>query len=426
MASVRRAHCVEQRPVVRDQDQRARRTRAARPPAPRGSRGRGGSWARPESAGWRPTGTRIASDSRRRSPPDRPATGFSASAPENRKRPEQRSRLAGGEPGGALGRLEHRALLADLLRRAGRGSPARRCDPCAACRARAAAAPPASRSAWSCRRRSGPPASRARRARATSRRRRAGACRRRPGSRPPAPAPRDRCGTACRTRSRVARPSRGRALDPVHLLELLDPRLRLARAGASTEAGHEALEPLDLRLLALDGAARAPARERPAPCARRATGRGSSANAQPRAPAPRCRPTRGTSGRGRRGSPPRPPTSAAAPAIRATRCRGGWWARRAAAGRDRQRACARASRASARRPRRCSAGGRGRPRGSPARARWPSRARARCSRRRARAWPERRRSGRACRRPRRRPPSPARAAPARARAPSRSPQPSST
>ena len=45
-----------------------------------------------------------------------------------------------------------------------------------------------------------------------------------------------------------------RALDPVHLVELLGARLRLARARAGAEAGHEALEALDLRLLALDGA----------------------------------------------------------------------------------------------------------------------------------------------------------------------------
>ena len=40
-----------------------------------------------------PEWTRIASDSRRRSPPDRPSSGFSASSPENRKSPEQRPRL---------------------------------------------------------------------------------------------------------------------------------------------------------------------------------------------------------------------------------------------------------------------------------------------------------------------------------------------
>src|SRR6185437_9771204 len=45
------------------------------------------------------------------------------------------------------------------------------------------------------------------------------------------------------------------ALDPLHLLEPLGARLRLPRARAGAEAGHEPLQPLDLRLLALDRAA---------------------------------------------------------------------------------------------------------------------------------------------------------------------------
>ena len=44
-------------------------------------------------------------------------------------------------------------------------------------------------------------------------------------------------------------------LDLLHLAELLRARGRLARARAGAEAGDEPLEPLDLRLLALDGAA---------------------------------------------------------------------------------------------------------------------------------------------------------------------------
>ena len=73
------------------------------------------------------------------------------------------------------------------------------------------------------------------------------------GSRPPAPAPRDRCGRAFEPEAQRRAVAR-RALDPLHLVELLGARLRLARAGAGAEAGDEALEPLDLRLLALDGA----------------------------------------------------------------------------------------------------------------------------------------------------------------------------
>src|SRR4051794_30457368 len=45
------------------------------------------------------------------------------------------------------------------------------------------------------------------------------------------------------------------ALDALHLVELLDARLRLARLGCLVaEALDEALHPRDLRLLALDGA----------------------------------------------------------------------------------------------------------------------------------------------------------------------------
>jgi hypothetical protein len=38
----------------------------------------------------------------------------------------------------------------------------------------------------------------------------------------------------------------------LHLRQLLDPRLRLARSGTGPEAGDEALQAFDLRLLALD------------------------------------------------------------------------------------------------------------------------------------------------------------------------------
>ena len=88
----------------------------------------------------------------------------------------------------------------------------------------------------------------------------------------------------------------------------------------------------------------------------------------------RARPTRGTSGRGRPARSRRRARSAAARATRATRRRGGWWARRAAAGPGRRPACAPASRASALRPRTCAAAARGRRRRTRARARPPSRA----------------------------------------------------
>ena len=50
-------------------------------------------------------------------------------------------------------------------------------------------------------------------------------------------------------------PVLGIGRDPLDLVELLDPRLGLSRPGAGPEARDEALQPLDLGLLALDGAA---------------------------------------------------------------------------------------------------------------------------------------------------------------------------
>ena len=73
------------------------------------------------------------------------------------------------------------------------------------------------------------------------------------------------------------------------------------------------------------------------------------------------------------------------------RCRGGWWARRAAAGRAARRAPGPARRGSARRPRSSTAAGRARRRRSPARAGRRRSRRASGSRRRARVAPGRRR-----------------------------------
>ena len=148
--------------------------------------------------------------------------------------------------------------------------------------------------------------------------------------------------------------------DALHLVELLRARLRLARAGAGAEAGHEALEPLDLLLLALDRAAERELARRLllAPGVPRALEelRAAGLELEHR----RCRPPPGTSGRGRRARRRRRASAGAPRATRATRCRGGWWARRAAAGRGRRPARARARRASARRRRTSRASGRGR------------------------------------------------------------------
>ena len=153
-------------------------TRAARPRAPRGSRCRGGWWARRGSARWRRSWTSTASDSRRRSPPERPASGFSASSPENRKRPSSARALFGRQAGGALRGVEHalarRGRPRRAPRRAGRGS--RPCTLWPVLSLPAASAPRArraSRSASSCRCRWGRRARRARRVRATARRARA-------------------------------------------------------------------------------------------------------------------------------------------------------------------------------------------------------------------------------------------------------------
>ena len=61
-------------------------------------RGPGGWSARRGSARWRSEATRMASDSRRRSPPDSPSSGFSASSPENRNCPSRARALPGVRP----------------------------------------------------------------------------------------------------------------------------------------------------------------------------------------------------------------------------------------------------------------------------------------------------------------------------------------
>ena len=152
----------------------------------------------------------------------------------------------------------------------------------------------------------GPTSERARRARATARRRRAAARspireRRRPPARSTTRPLRSGGLNAKPSAAAVARV----ALDALHLVELLGARLRLARAGAGAEARDEALEPLDLRLLALDRAAERELARRlllapgvPGPGKKRAA---PGLELEHR----RCRPPRGTSGRGRRARPRR-------------------------------------------------------------------------------------------------------------------------
>ena len=260
-----RADRVEQRAVVGDEQDRARGTRAARPRAPRGSRCRGGWWARRGSARSAPRrATSTASDRRRRSPPESPPSGFSASSPENRKRPSSARALFGRQPGRALRRLEH-ALAPERRRRraprrAGRGSRPSRCGRAQLARGQRAGARRASRSASSCRSRWAPRARRARRARATARRARAAR-----SAAPSSPPRRPRRARRCS--SKITRPERSGAanansrplpsarvaLDALDLGELLHARLRLAGLGGLVaEALDEALHALDLRLLLVD------------------------------------------------------------------------------------------------------------------------------------------------------------------------------
>ena len=148
-------------------------TRRAPPRAPRGSRGRGGWWARRGSARWRPTARASASESRRRSPPDRPSSGFSASSPENRKRPSSARALFGVSVVARCVGLEHGARAGaggELLGVLGQVADLDVVTGAELAAAAAPARPPASRSASSCRRRWGRRATRARRARATARR----------------------------------------------------------------------------------------------------------------------------------------------------------------------------------------------------------------------------------------------------------------
>ena len=122
-----------------------------------------------------PDWTRIASDSRRRSPPDSPRA---ASRPPRRRTGSGRAARAPcrRQPGRALRGLEHGARGAGGQLLGVLGQEAELDVVPGAELAGTASSPPrrpASRSASSCRRRSGRPATRARRARATARRRRA-------------------------------------------------------------------------------------------------------------------------------------------------------------------------------------------------------------------------------------------------------------
>ena len=208
----------------------------------------------------------------------------------------------------------------------------------------------APRSASSCRCRWGRRARRARRAPATARRRRAAAR----GS----PSPTSRRPSSS---SKITRPERSglRELEPSSRASRGSRSMRsilssfltrdcawrgLRRLGA--EALDEALHARDLGLLLVDRLARAPSRAPPAPCAtscqvpvkKRERPASSSSTAVPTASRNQRSWATSTIARVER-------RAASAPATPATRCRGGWSARRAAAGRPRRPARAPARRA---------------------------------------------------------------------------------
>ena len=157
--------------------------------------------------------TRIASDRRRRSPPDRPSSGFSASSPENRKRPSSARVGPGLSPGSAAAQPRPRSgrPRPRSPRRAGTDSRSARCARSAAFRTRARAFRPASRSTSSCRSRWRRPAIRARPAPATARRRGAAACRPPTARRARVRSPRGRCARGRRTKMPAPLRRTGRA-----------------------------------------------------------------------------------------------------------------------------------------------------------------------------------------------------------------------
>ena len=178
-----------------------------------------------------PDATRMASDRRRSSPPERTATSFSASAPENRNRPSSARALPGVRPVARCAassavpsrpissaccdrKPELDVVAAAQLALLERAPAGERLDQ----RRLAGAVRPDQRR-------------RARPARATAPRPRSACGRRRRSSRPPAPARRVRCAMRCRTRIAGPLPSRRVALQPLDLLAAASPSTAPAASG---------------------------------------------------------------------------------------------------------------------------------------------------------------------------------------------------
>ena len=389
------------RAPARTRASRRRRSAASGPPARRSAcrrrraaRGRGrsaaarpGSSAAPSSSASRlsrsrwlvgssrirtlaPEWTRIASDSRWRSPPDSPSSGFSASSPLNRKLPEQRPRVVGRQLRSRAGRP--RAPCAPLPSLVGVLREQPELDvvaACAACRRRARAPPasavisvvlpePLAPTSDTCSAALEP---------------QLGVLQQHPVAdlqQPVLDLEHDAAGALRRLEGEAERLAVARvASEPLDLVELLLARLApgaraCPRGSGSTKRSSLAISACCFSIARPRASSRCAFSAPPGvPGALEELRR-----ARPRAPARRCPRPPGTSGRAPRARSPRPATAGASPATPATRCPGGWWARRAAAGRDRPPAPAPARRGSARRRRTSPASGPGARRGTRARA----------------------------------------------------------
>ena len=204
-----------------------------------------------------PEWTRIASDSRRRSPPESPSTGFSAASPENRNWPSSARALFGVSFVARCDRLDHVGGRVELLGVLGEHAELD-----------VVAAPQLARVELAL---AGERRDQRRLARAVGADQRHVLAALEPqlGVAQQLAVADPQLGVleleddAARALGRLEREAEALAVarvarDALHLVQALRARLRLARAGAGAEARDEALEPLDLLLLALD---RAPERE---------------------------------------------------------------------------------------------------------------------------------------------------------------------
>ena len=204
-----------------------------------------------------PEWTRIASDSRRRSPPERPSTGFSAASPENRNWPSS-ARALGGVRRVARWAASSTVAVASSSSACWESTPSLTLWPVRSLPSSSSRAPASAEISVVLPDPLGPISE-------TCSPRSSHSSASRSSSRSPIRSVASSISNTTRPGALGRLEGEAEALavarvagDALHLVELLRARLRLAGAGAGAEAGHEALEPLDLLLLALD---RAPERE---------------------------------------------------------------------------------------------------------------------------------------------------------------------